>query len=215
MKRYTLLMMFVIPMVVTLTVSYSNPCYADKYVLERGDFVDFGFQLWVSGILQETVTEANAISINFTPETCRPPGLYDPLLGMKNGETKAQVTVSAAEGFPSDDPDFGGWAGEELVFKNLKIYEINGFPYTDVYPNTGSDFGRTLLIILGVVLGLGGVIGISYVLYRFSPRIFGKRCLTCKSLAVGKCTKCGKSFCEKCFSNGCPSCKGRSLIRKK
>ncbi|MHA1199244.1 MAG: hypothetical protein ACTSQF_07850 [Candidatus Heimdallarchaeaceae archaeon] len=215
MKRHALLLMLIIPIVVSVTVSYSEPCYADKYVLERGDFVDFGFQLWVGGFLQETVTEANALSMNFTPETCRPPGLYDDLLGMKNGGTKDQVTVSAAEGFAPDDQDFGSWAGEELVFKNLKIYEINFFPYTDVYTGGTSDFGRTLLIILGVVLGIGGVIGISYVAYRYSPKIFGKRCLTCKSLAVGKCKNCGESFCENCFSSGCSSCKGRSLIRKK
>jgi hypothetical protein len=215
MKRHALLLILIIPLVVTLAVGYSEPCSADKYVLQRGDFVTFGFQLWVGGFLQETITESNAIEINFTPETCRPPGLYDDLLGMKNGEIKNQVSVSAAEGFPPDDPDFGVWSGEDLLFKNLQIYEINFFPYTDVYTGGVTPFGRTMIIIVGVVLGLGAVVGISYVIYRYSPKIFGKRCLTCKSLAIGKCRNCGKHFCEKCFSNGCPSCKGRSLIRTK
>ena len=78
-----------------------------------------------------------------------------------------------------------------------------------------SNFGRTILIILAVLLGLGGVVAISYYAYRYSPKIFGKRCSTCKKLAIGSCKNCGKKYCERCFSNGCPSCKGRSLVRFK
>lgn len=214
MKRYALLLMLFLPIIVAPFANYA-PCYADKYVLEQGDFVDYGYQLYVNSLLIETITEDNAISINFAPEIVNPPGLFDVLLGMKNGQTKNNVVIPPEEGFLPSDPTYGVYAGETLVYQNLKIYAINHYPYTDVYPSSGGDFGRTLLIILGVVLGLGVVIGASYVIYRYSPKIFGKRCSNCKSLAIGKCKSCGKSFCEKCFSNGCPSCKGRSLIRYK
>ncbi|MCE7741355.1 MAG: hypothetical protein GOP50_02755 [Candidatus Heimdallarchaeota archaeon] len=215
MKRHALLLMIIVPIIVTLTVNYSSPCYADKYILEQGDFVDYGYQLFVNTLQVETITEANAISINFAPEIVNPPGLFGALLGMKNGATKNNVIIPPEDGFDVTDPVYGIYAGETLVYQNLQIYEINHFHYTEVYTDGTSDFGTTLLIILGVVLGVGGVIGISYVVYRYGPKIFGKRCLTCKTLAVGKCKNCGESFCEKCFSNGCPSCKGRSLIRTK
>jgi hypothetical protein len=208
--------MLIVPLVVLTAINYSTPCYADKEYLARGDFVHFGFQLYWQEVLQDTRTELNPVEINFTPETTSPPGLYDVLLGMKNGAIKELVIITPADGgYESSDPDYGYLEGEVVEFRNLQIYEINGFYYTDVFPPGGGNFGRTLLIIVGVVLGLGAVVGSAYVIYRFSPKIFGKRCLTCKSLAVGKCRNCGKSFCEKCFSNGCPSCKGRSLIRSK
>lgn len=213
MKRQALLLMLITPIIVTLFI-YSTPCYADKYALEQGDFVDYGYQLFINGLLIETIPEPDAISINFAPDIINPIGLFEPMLGMKNGASK-DITVQPAQGFLPSDPKYGIYAGEVLEFRDLTIYAINHFSYTEVYPPNGGDFGRVLLIILGVILGLGGVVGISYVLYRYSPKIFGKRCLTCKSLAIGKCRNCGKSFCEKCFSNGCPVCKGRSLIRSK
>ena len=210
-------MMLVIPIIVTLTVGYSDSCYADKYYLQHGDFVDFGFNLYANEILQGVKSEADPVKINFAPDIISPPGLFDVMDGMKNGAILDRVVITPADGgYESSDPEFGHLAGEVVEFRNLQIYAINNFLATDVFPPGGdSDFGRILLIVLGVVLGLGVVIGGSYFIYRYSPKIFGKRCLTCKSLAVGRCTNCGKAFCEKCFSNGCPSCKGRSLIRTK
>ena len=214
MKRHTLLLMLLVPIVATLFINYSAPCYADKYVLEDGDFVDYGYQLWVNSLLVETIVEANAISINFAIDIINPWGLHEKMIGMKNGEEKT-IIVQPDKGFLPSDPVYGIYAGEVLEFRNLKIYAINFFPYTDVYTGGISGAGRVILIIVAVILGLGAVGGIGYLIHRYSPKIFGKRCFTCKSLAVGNCRNCGKHFCERCFSNGCPSCKGRSLVRKR
>ncbi len=216
MKRDALLFMILTSIVLTTSVDYSTPCYADEYKVHDGDFVYFGYQLIVNSLTIETKTESDPVQVNFAPETLNPPGLYDALKGMKNGQIKSTVTIYPGEdGFSPSDPVYGAYAESILTYKNLQVYNINGFPYTDVYPEGVGSFGRTLLIVVGVILGIGGVVGISYVIYRFSPKIFGKRCLKCKTLAIGSCKNCGANFCEKCFSNGCTSCKGRSLIRFK
>ncbi|MCE7740761.1 MAG: FKBP-type peptidyl-prolyl cis-trans isomerase [Candidatus Heimdallarchaeota archaeon] len=210
MKRYALLYMFVVPLIVGLFIA-SAPTSADKFIVEDGDFLDYGYQLYVNGSLVETRDEENPVQIVIGTTSIIPPGLYQHLIGMRNGEIKDKVDISPDDGFPD-----GIYAGIALTYYNLQIYKINGYHHTELPTGPPArSFGYWVLTIGGGILGTAGAIFLIYGGYRFYPKIFGKRCMTCKKSALGTCKNCGRAFCDNCYSSGCPNCKGRSLIRFK
>ena len=213
MKRYTLLFLVVFPVIIGISVT-SIPASADQYVVEDGDYIDYGFQMFINGSLIESRDESNPFKVAITWETSKPPGLYDHLIGMNNGEIKTEIVIPPEDGFFPSDPTYGMYADQAVTFYNLQIYKINGWHYTDLTPQpTPKPFGFWLLTVGGSILGVAGAILLIYGGYRFYPKLFGKRCIACKKSATGHCKNCGKAFCNNCYSEGCPYCKGRSLIR--
>ncbi len=213
MKRYTLLFVMIIPIITGISI-VSTPTLANQYTIEDGDYIDYGYQMLVDSAIVETRTEANPFQIVIMEDNCVPPGLYIHLIGMNNGEIKTNIIIPPEEGFLPSDPTYGAYSGKAVTFNNLQIYKINGYHYTELptQPEPRS-FVFWILTIGGTILGLAAAVLLIYGGYRYYPKLFGKRCLTCKRSAAGYCKNCGKSFCNTCYSNGCPNCKGRSLIR--
>jgi hypothetical protein len=213
MRRYALLFVLIVPIIVGISI-VSNPALADKYAVEDGDYLDYGYQMLVEGSIVETRTEANPFQIVIASDNCVPPGLYEHLIGMYNGQIKTNIIIPPEDGFLPSDPTYGAYAGKAVTFNNLQIYKINGYHYTELPTQPPpKSFGFWLLTIGGSILGVAGAVLLIYGGYRFLPKLLGKRCLTCKKSAVGQCKNCGKAFCNTCYSAGCPNCKGRSLIR--
>lgn len=185
-------------------------------VVEDGDLLSLSYTLTADANVIETFTEANPRRIRILGASFTPPGLFNALLGMSLGSNK-DVVVPPEEGFLPTDIDYAYLTGLTLYYKGLKVLEINGIYYTDL-PTSGTEPGSFGYYAIRVGLGLVGAaafIGLVYGGYRLYPKIFGKRCAICKTLAIGTCTKCGRRFCERCYSNGCPYCKARTLIRFK
>ena len=210
MRRCVLLVSLTLPLILALSIA-STPTLANKYVVEDGDLLDYGYQLYVDGINVETRTEANPIQVAIRETLIDPPGLYDYLIGMRNGEIKSNIIIPPEEGYST-----GPYVGKALTFQNLQIYKINGYHYTELPTQPPpKTFVFWLLTIGGGILGTAGAVFLIYGGYRFYPKLFGKRCSVCKKSAIGNCKNCGKAFCNNCYAAGCPYCKGRSLIRFK
>jgi hypothetical protein len=218
MRKNNVLLYFLVFSILSVSFIYILPCSAAIPVVKDGDLISYGYKMYAMGTLQSTRDESNPVQIrirkiNDTYNSINPPGLYDVLIGMKLGQIKTNVIIPPDEGFASDDPTFGFLHGYTLTFNNLRVFEINGIYYTETTPGSNGPF-PWLPVVLGI-LGFAGIVFLSYGIYKFSPKIFGKRCSICKKRAVGKCKNCGAIFCVQCFSNGCPNCKSRSLIRFK
>ncbi len=214
MKRTQLFLVILLSLVVVQYVSSDS--FAAIPVVEDGDMLAFGYTLTADAEIVETYTEEIPHRIFIRVGTFTPPGLYNALLGMALGSNK-DVVVPPEEGFLPTDPDHADLAGLTLYYNNLKVFEINGIYYTDLSTN-GTEPGSFGYYAIRVGLGLVGAaafVGLVYGGYRLYPKVFGKRCAICKTLAIGTCTKCGRKFCERCYSNGCPYCKARTLIRFK
>ena len=214
MKRKKVFL-FLITILVILQYSPSDSIAAPPKVKD-GDLLSIGYKLTVQATTIAEYTESYPLKFRILI-TFQPPGLYDAIIGMALGTNK-DVTVLPEDGFSPLDEDYPQLAGQTLYYTNLKIYEINGYYYTDL-PTSGINvpgtFGYYAIRVGLGLLGAAVFAGLVYGGYRLYPRFFGKKCLVCKELAIGTCVKCGKNFCERCYSNGCPSCKGRSLKRFK
>jgi len=185
-------------------------------VVETNDLISIGYRLTASATLVEVYTEEEPLKGRVVEDVFKPIGLYNGILGMELGELK-DLIVPPDEGFSEYDPQYGAYAGLTLYYSGLIIYEINGFHVTEI-GNGGLRPGSFGFYFLRVVLGIVGATAFVFMIYggyKFYPRIFGKRCAVCKTLAIGTCKNCGRVFCERCYSNGCPYCKSRTLIRFK
>ena len=197
------ILVFIFLLQITATKGYSNG-------LERNDLISYGFRLVVDGHTVEVHTEENdAIRILFHPDNIKPIGLYDRMIGIKIG-IPYNFQIPPEEGFDPSDPEYGAIAGKTLYFYDVEVYEVEG---VDPNGNQNNSPNNLLAIILGTVLGIAGLVAVTYLSYRFGPSIFAKRCSVCKSKAVGRCKICEQKFCNSCYSTGCPNCKGRTLIR--
>jgi hypothetical protein len=186
-------------------------------VVEHNDFVAYGYRLIARTEIVEIKDVDNPVKIQINTETANPPGIYDKLIGMELGEIK-DVIIPPELGFSFSDPTYGSYANVTLYFYDLTVFEINGVHITDLPTNGGITPGSFGYYFLRVVLGLIGAAAIVLLVYggyKYYPRLFGKRCATCKQIAVGTCKKCGRVFCERCYSNGCPYCKSRTMLRFK
>ena len=56
MRRYALLFVLVVPIIIGMSIA-STPALADKYAVEDGDYLDYGYQMLVEGAIVETRTE--------------------------------------------------------------------------------------------------------------------------------------------------------------
>ena len=214
MKRTQMFLVILLSLVVVQYIPSDS--LAAIPVVEDGDLLSFSYTLTADANIIETYTEANPRRVRIIGETFTPPGLFNALLGMPLGSNKDAI-VSPEEGFLPTDIEFAYLAGLTLYYTNLKIFEINGIHYTDL-PTNGTEPGSFGYYAIRVGLGLVGAaafVGLVFGSYRLYPKVFGKRCAICKTLAIGTCTKCGRKFCERCYSNGCPYCKARTLIRFK
>ena len=185
-------------------------------VVENGDFLALSYTLTADNTVIETYTEESPRRTVVRESTFTPPGLFDALQGMALGSLK-DVTVPPDEGFLPTDLDYPHLTGLTLYYTSLKVVEINGAHYTDL-PTGGTEPGTFGFYAIRVTIGLAGAaafVGLVWGGYKLYPRIFGKRCEVCRELAIGTCTKCGRKFCERCYSNGCPACKARTLKRFK
>ena len=214
MKKTQLFLVILISLVVVQYIP-SNSSAATP-VVEDGDILSFGYILTANAGTVETYTEANPRKTRVLESDFTPPGLFNALLGMPLGSNK-DVAVPPEDGFLPTDTQHPELAGLTLYYTNLKVFEINGVSYTDL-PTNGTEPGSFGYYAIRVGLGLVGAaafVGLVYGGYRLYPKVFGKKCAICKTLAVGSCTKCGRKFCERCYSNGCPYCKARTLRRFK
>jgi hypothetical protein len=184
--------------------------------VEENDLISIGYRLTVSAVVVEVYTETNPFKGQVATDVIRPIGLYNGIIGMELGEVRALI-VAAADGFSEYDPEYGAYAGFTLYYDDLTIFEINGVHITDV-ENGGlrpGSFGFYFLRIVLSIVGVAAFVFLVYGGYKLYPKVLGKRCVVCKTLAVGTCRKCGRVFCERCYSNGCPYCKSRTMIRFK
>ncbi len=214
MKRTQLFLVILLSLIVVQYVPSDS--LAVIPVVEDGDMLSFGYTLTANALTVETYTEANPRKTRVFESSFTPPGLFNALLSMPLGTSK-KVDVPPEEGFLHTDPNHAELAGLTLYYTNLKVFEINGLFYTDL-PTSGTEPGSFGFYAIRVGLGLVGAaafVGLVYGGYRLYPKVFGKKCAICKTLAVGSCTKCGRKFCERCYSNGCPYCKARTLRRFK
>ncbi len=216
MKRILLFLLIILPLSTIIAGTPNNHCSAALPIVYDSDLVGYGYTLVANETVIDVKTESNLAKYQVTPENINPPGLYYELLGMELGTVKNAI-ITPDQGFQPSDPSYGYLSGLTLYFNNLKIYEINGYHITDI-PTGGPPPGSFGYIFIRISIALvsiaaAGLIG--YGGYRLYPRILGKKCAVCKTIAIGTCKKCGRVFCERCYSNGCPYCKSRTLIRFK
>ncbi len=214
MKRTQLFLVILLSLVMVQYVPFDS--LAAIPVVEDGDILSFSYTLTADANVVETYTEAVPRRIRIISASFTPPGLFNALVGMSLGSIK-DVVVPPEEGFLPTDDKYPHLTGLTLYYTNLKVLEINLEHYTDL-PTSGTEPGSFGFYAIRVGLGLVGAaafVGLVYGGYRVYPKVFGKRCVVCKTLAIGTCTKCGRRFCERCYSNGCPYCKARTLQRFK
>ncbi len=185
-------------------------------VVEDGDFLSLSYTLTANASTIEFYTEANPRKFRILSASFTPPGFYNALEGMPLGSVK-DATIPPEEGYLPTDINYAYLTGYTLYYTNIKVLEINGEHYTDL-PTGGTEPGTFGYYAVRVAIGLAGAavfVGLAWGGYKLYPKMFGKKCAVCKTLAVGTCTKCGRQFCERCYSNGCPYCKARTLKRFK
>ena len=217
MRRSIKISYLIILLVTISVIHFDLDATAALPVVEANDLISLGYRLTVSAETVLVYTMENPFKGQVTTDVVRPPGLYFEVIGMELGEVRSLI-VSPEDGFSEFDPDYGEYAGYALYYDDLTIFEINGVHITEVNTNGGLRPGSFGFYFLRVVLGLIGVTAFVFLIYggyKLYPRILGKRCAACKTLAVGTCRKCGKTFCERCYSNGCPYCRSRTMIRFK
>ena len=216
MRKYLKISYFFIIILAISIIHISLNSSAALPVVEEDDLVSIGYRLTVSAVLVEVYTEQNPFKGQVAFDVIRPIGLFNEVIGMKLGEVR-NLIVAPVDGFSEYDPQYGAYAGLTLYYDDLTIFEINGVHITE-FENGGLTPGSFGFYFLRVVLGLLGATASVFLIYggyKLYPRVFGKRCAVCRTLAVGTCRKCGRIFCERCYSNGCPYCKSRTMIRFK
>ncbi len=216
MKRNLVSLFIILPIVTTLVGIPIIESYAALPVVKDQDVLAYGYTLVANLSTVDVFTEEDPVRKQVLLGYTQPEGLYHALIGMMLGQTK-DVTVTPDQGYLPGDPDYGHLAGLTLYFTGLKVYEINGYHITDV-PTNGPPPGSFGYIFIRIVIALVSIAGaglLGYGVYRFYPRVFGKKCAVCKKVAIGSCKKCGALYCDTCYSNGCPACKSRTLIRFK
>lgn len=207
-KKFTAFSILIL-LYISFSVSYTH---AALPTVNDGDIIAYGYRLVVDGEKIEEYTQDNPVKIVFSTENIRPPGLYKAMKGMKLDESK-DIVVPPEEGFTEDDWEYANLVGKTLYYYNVHIFSINGKDISEIKTNSGlENFGYYFLRISLGLIGAAAFILLIYFGYKIYPRFFGKRCVVCHKLAVGKCSKCGRTFCKACYSNGCPYCKGRKLI---
>ncbi len=92
--------------------------------------------------------------------------------------------------------------------KIATLVENSESPSQNMSPTT-----RVLVTILEVVGGLGAAVAIVYGIYKLRALFMRKKCLSCKSIANSKCSKCGSFICSNCSTQGCSNCGSRKFIR--
>ena len=217
MRRSTIILSVLITLL-AINLSFSSSLKISKAaipVAKPGDLIGYSYRLVAIGTLIEAKSE-DAPKKEFLNPTIVPSGLYDELVDMKLGETK-DVVLPPEEGFPISDPTYGYLYNTTLYYNDLKVVMLNNVYYTDLKTNgfIPGSFGYYFIRIGGGLLGAAAVVFLIYGGYKLYPRILGKKCVICKTLAIGTCKKCGENFCERCYSNGCPNCKSRTLLRFK
>jgi hypothetical protein len=216
--RRSIINLSVIIIILAIGLSFSSSLKISKAaipVAKQGDLIGFSYRLVAIGTLIEVKTEDDPEK-TFLNHAINPPGLYDELLDMKLGAIKDAV-IPPGEGFSSSDPTYGYLFNTTLYYNDLKVVMLNNVYYTDLNTNgfLPGSFGYYFIRIAGGLLGAAAVVFLVYGGYKLYPLILGKKCMICKTLAIGSCKKCGENFCEKCYSNGCPACKSRTLLRFK
>ena len=216
MRKYRQISCFFIVILAISIIHISLNSSAALPVVKENDLVAIGYRLTISAVLVEVYTVQTPFKGQVALDIIRPIGLFNEVIGMKLGEVK-NLIVAPEDGFSEFDSEYSAYAGLTLYYDDLTIFEINGVHITEV-ENGGITPGSFGFYFLRVVLGLLGGTAFVFLIYggyKLYPRVFGKRCAVCKTLAVGTCRKCGKVFCERCYSNGCPYCKSRTMIRFK
>ena len=153
-------------------------------------FIDYQFSIRYGddGPFRITINE-NLYNKNF----------IDELVGMKLKESNPYITWTVTQ-------ENGTITRYEYF--NTTIFAI----VTDSTPEMGS-VGRGFLITFAVIAGIGGGIGLIYVVNKLRHRLALKNCTSCSNHATSKCSKCGKFFCANCATKGCSGCGSRKFIR--
>ncbi|MHA1114586.1 MAG: FKBP-type peptidyl-prolyl cis-trans isomerase [Candidatus Heimdallarchaeum aukensis] len=193
-----------------LPVIFVTPIHSYDNGIQDNDLVSFGYHLLVDGKTIEYYDSSIPKKILFNENNIKPIGLYTRMLGMKIGE-KRNFDVPPEEGFDASDPDYGYLAGKLLHYQNVEIYGVEGVSSTTSSPSGNFNFLKFIIVLSGI----GGSLVLIYCGFKVYPKLFFKKCSICNKKAIGKCSKCGQSYCIHCFRNGCPSCNGRTLVRFK
>ena len=216
MRRNLVSLLIILPILTTLIGIPIFEGSATLPVVKDEDILAYGYTLVANATTIETKTESNPVKKQVLLGFTKPEGLYYELIGMRLGEVKNAI-ITPDLGFLPSDSEYGHLAGLTLYYNNLKVYEINGYHISEI-PTNGLSPGSFGYIFIRIIIALVSVAGaglLGYGIYRYYPKLFGKKCTVCKSVAIGSCKKCGEVYCDKCYSNGCPKCKSRTLIRFK
>jgi hypothetical protein len=186
-----------ITLLLTISVVKTTQAYSDIHGVEYDDIIDVTCDIYMDSELVGEFTELAPFRFQVNEHLVNRI-LVDAVIGLKIGDTKSYITWII---------DYQNGTIATVEYFDTTIFRI----VEDSTPER--PVGRGVIITLSVIGGLGAVVGLGYLAYKSRTTIFAKKCAICKIVAVGTCKKCGRTFCERCYSNGCPYCKSRTLLK--
>lgn len=173
--------------------------YSDIHGVEYDDIIDVTCEIYKDEELVGDFTEAAPFRFQVNEHLVNRI-LVDAVVGLKVGETKPYITWII---------DYRNGTITTVEYYDTTIYRI----VEDSTPD--KPVGKGFIITISVIGGLAVAVGLVYLSYKARTTFLAKKCAICKAVAVGNCKKCGRTFCERCYSNGCPYCKSRTLLKFK
>ncbi len=186
-----------ITLLLMISILTTTQAYSDINGIEYDDVIDVTCDIYMDSELVGEFTELAPFRFQVN-EYIVNRILVDAVIGLKVGETKSYITWLI---------DYQNGTITTVEYFDTTIYRI----IVDSTPE--KPIGRGVIIALSVIGGLGAAAGFGYLAYKARKTVFAKKCVICKIVAVGTCKKCGRTFCERCYSNGCPYCKSRTMLK--
>ncbi len=188
-----------ITILLTISILTTTQAYSDIHGIEYDDIIDITCEIYKDSELVGEFTEAGPFRFQVNEHLVNKI-LVDAVIGLKVGDTKSYITWII---------DYQNGTTTKVEYFDTIIFRI----VEDSTPER--PIGKGVIITFSVIGGLGAVVGLGYLSYKVRTTFLAKKCVVCKIIAVGNCKKCGRSFCERCYSNGCPYCKSRTLLKFK
>jgi len=186
-----------IALLFTISILETTHAYSDIHGIEYDDIIDVSCEIYMDAELVNEFTEDAPFRFQVN-ENLVNQILVDAVIGLKVGDTKPYITWII---------DYENGTIRTVEYYDTTIIRI----VEDSTPER--PVGKGFIITFSIIGGLGVVAGLVYLSYIVRTKFLAKKCVVCKAIAVGNCKKCGRSFCERCYSNGCPYCKSRTLLK--
>ena len=168
-KVFVIITLLMAPLMINNSVAYS-----EENGIEDGDRILYGYVLYDEETdVTQNITETQPKNVKVSEETIRPIGLYNAIIGMKEGQ-KINLIVPPSEGFTLEDETLWWLAGKTIYYEGLEIYKV--YPKTST-PGTTPTWLRPILIILGIAAGSAIIL----LGWHFGKKIFVKRCINCST----------------------------------